>query len=190
MCKTREEINAYLQLINILCLQLICPTVAAECSRVRMAVRAYDSTLAFARRKKSWVRHRFSPLFISPFPVQSSRRRNAISENRVVPRLFRTFHQARTDICAREHPNLTSIDRQLRRREGTRRFATDGVLQKTREKPMFRAPPTNVRMVNGRRVCDSARNLWLHPEVFGKPRTRLAESVANRRVLSRGCRTL
>ena len=44
-----------------------------------------------------------------------------------------------------------------------------------------------MRLVNGRRVCDSVRNLWLHPEVFGKPRTRLAKSVANRRVPSRSC---
>ena len=29
------------------------------------------------------------------FPAPASRRRNAISENRVAPRLFRTFHQAR-----------------------------------------------------------------------------------------------
>ena len=56
---------------------------------------AGDYTLAFARRKSPGIRHRFSPLFISPFPAPASRRRNAISENRVVPRLFRSFHQAR-----------------------------------------------------------------------------------------------
>ena len=80
-----------------------CPTVAAGCERARMGVRAYDSTLAYARRKSSGVRHRFSPLFISPFPVPASRRRNAISENRVAPRLFRTFRQARTVFCSHSH---------------------------------------------------------------------------------------
>ena len=64
--------------------------VAAE------AVRADDSTLAFARRKSPGMRHRFSPLFISPLgAVTVSRGRNAISENRVAPHLFRSFHQAR-----------------------------------------------------------------------------------------------
>ena len=59
-------------------------------------MRAYDYTLAFARRKSSGMRHRFSPLFISPLrAVTVSRGRNAISENRVAPRLFRSFHQAR-----------------------------------------------------------------------------------------------
>ena len=60
-------------------------------------MQAGDYTLAFARRKSPGMRHRFSPLFISPSrAVTLSRGRNAISENRVVPRLFRSFHQART----------------------------------------------------------------------------------------------
>ena len=48
-----------------------CPTVAAGCSWLRNAVRAGDSTLAFARRKSSGMRHRFSPLFISPYSLSS-----------------------------------------------------------------------------------------------------------------------
>ena len=68
------------------------------------AVRADDSTLAKARRKSPVMRHRFSPLFISPLrAVTDSRGRNAISENRVVPRLFRSFRQARTAFRGHSH---------------------------------------------------------------------------------------
>ena len=76
-----------------------------------------------------------------------------------------------------------------RRRVGARQFATDGTLPKTRGEAHVSntslRPAESVRLINGRRVCDSVRNLWLHPEVFGKPRTRLAESVANYRAPTR-----
>ena len=64
-------------------------------------VRTYDSTLANARRKTQGVRHRFSPPFISPLrTVTTSRGRNAFSENRVAPRVFRSLHQVRTILPA------------------------------------------------------------------------------------------
>ena len=118
----------------------LCATVVFGCSRLRKRFRAYDSTLANARRKIPGVRHRFSPLFISPLgAITISRGRNAISENRVAPRLFRPFHQARTAASRPRASNWPSITRHLQLREGTRRFATDVALPKTREKPMFRA---------------------------------------------------
>ena len=40
-------------------------------------------------------------------------------------------------------------------------------------------PAESVRLVNGRRVCDTVRNLWPHPEVFANCEA-IAESGANR----------
>ena len=113
-------------------------------------LRAGDSTLAFARRKSPGMRHRFSPLFISPLrAVTMSRGRNAISENRVVPRLFRPFHQARNP-----PPRLRAIRQQPDTKSastGPRAFETGITLQIP-----CRHPITNSQ--NGHRTCHNRGN--------------------------------
>ena len=84
------------------------------------AVRAGDSILATLVEKARGCDIDFLRCSFRLLPVPASRRRNAISENRVAHRLFRTFHQARTVLRTRAHPDGASIARQLRQRGGER----------------------------------------------------------------------
>ena len=154
------------------------------------------------------MRHRFSPLFISPFPVPAARRRNASSENRVAHRPSGRFAVAFGqriagffDRSIRPEPPSAparirielqlSVSCSFGKERGDLRLMKR--CRKRGRSPCFERFVSERRQTdgwNGRRECDTVRNMWLHPEVFGKPRTRLAESVANRRVPSRNCRLL
>ena len=110
--------------------------VAAE------AVRADDSTLAFARRKSPGMRHRFSPLFISPFDprYRLSRAKCHLRKSGRPP----AFPNASSGPNRLPQPLASLINLKSNfnlvaegRRQGD--SLPDGTLAKAREKPMLRA---------------------------------------------------
>ena len=152
-----------------------------SCSRARKRFRAYDSTLAFARRKIPGVRHRFSPLFISPLrTVTALRGRNALSEKSgrfpAFPNVPSGPNRFPRPFAVKLIVNGFSVVA-----EGMR-TGDSLLMEQCRERgksPCFEHFVSERRQPegwNGRRECDSVRNLWLYPELIGNPRTRVVES--------------
>ena len=127
----------------------------------------------------------FSPVHFALRTGRVCRGRNAQSEIRVAPRFWRSLHHkpnaprsfAQVEYCYVKSGEAGLVNLRLMKR-----------CRKRGRSPCFERFVSECRRTegwNGRRECDTVRNLWLHPEVFGKPRTRLAESVANCRAQTR-----